>query len=152
MTPPSSSQPLGRVLALLAALALAMQTGCSSAPTGVEVNGQVLVDGAPLEKGSIVLTPQAGTVAPKRAVPIVNGEFKFTPEDLLPPGRFRVEIYAEEELPFALDDPRQFAAQKSPVLPRNPIAAEFNSQSRLVAELTGPDPQTLKFEVKRARK
>ena len=149
MTPFRSNYCRNAIRALCLTLAVSVLIGCTGEPKGLVVSGHVQVHNAPLAKGSIVLSPLAGTKAPKRAARIENGQFEFTPQDLLQQGKYRVEIYADEELPFALDDPQQFAAQKSRVLPKNPIAAEFNSQSKLEAELSGDGPHTLSFSVTR---
>jgi hypothetical protein len=147
----TSSQRNACAVGLLVALVGLAMPGCGSAPEGVEVSGQLLMQDAPLAQGSLILIPQPGTSGPKVATRIENGQFKFTPRDLVQPGHYRVEIYADDELPFALDDPQQFAAQKSRTLPQNPIAAEFNRESRLVADLSGAGPHQLSFTVTRAK-
>lgn len=136
---------------LLVAIAGLALPGCGSKPQGLEASGQVLLQGAPLAQGSLILIPLPGTSAPKVATRIENGQFKFTPRDLVQAGHYRVEIYADEELSFALDDPQQFAAQKTWALPQNPIAAEFNRESRLVADLSGAGPHELSYTVTRAK-
>lgn len=134
---------------LCCALLCAFTLGCSDgAPERVAIRGSVNVDGAPLPKGSIVFVPTSGTEGPRAAGTIENGSYTI-PKDQGPVvGKMRVEIFAEQNLGFALDDAEDVVRNAVPneVIPPNPIPPEYNQESTLVRE-TLPGDNTLDFEI-----
>lgn len=110
--------------------------GCG--PSGVKkypVSGTVKLSDGPLPDGHIVLMPVEGGGAPD-ADKIVDGKFAFQAT----PGKKRVEITASRE-----------SGPVDPVMGQAPreeyIAAEYNVESKLTAEVTSSGPNTFEFTV-----
>jgi hypothetical protein len=55
---------------------LFLTSGCSSNYAGVNLTGQITVDGAPIEDGFISITPSEGNRGIGVRVPITNGSYK----------------------------------------------------------------------------
>ncbi|TWT32773.1 hypothetical protein [Blastopirellula retiformator] len=121
-------------LLLLSAMVAAL--GCTPGkpePTRVDVTGQVLIDGKPLDKGLIHFkTVSAGSID---SLDIVDGKFAGKVE----PGSRRVEIAAFR--PAAGGTPGMDAGEV------NYIPAKYNSSSKLTADVTEAGPNDFKFDV-----
>ena len=140
------SQPTNTLVFLAAVLGFC--AGCDSdGPLRAAVRGTVSVDGKPLKKGSIVFVPVEGTKGPKAAGQIIDGSYEL-PEELGPVvGRVRVEIRAEQNLGFALDDPSQFTRYGGHRLPANPIPARYNERSQLVKRTVAGEVNRFDFAI-----
>jgi len=68
--------------------------GCQkqSPSDGVTVDGKVLLDGKPVERGTISLVPQPGLAGPSGGAPIQDGTFTIPAIQKLMPGDYRVEV------------------------------------------------------------
>lgn len=121
-------------LLLLSAIVAAL--GCTPGkpePARVDVSGQVLIDGEPLDKGLIHFkTVSAGSID---SLDIVDGKFAGKVE----PGSRRVEIAAFR--PAAGGTPGMDAGEV------NYIPAKYNSKSKLTADVTEAGPNDFKFDV-----
>lgn len=108
--------------------------GCGS--SDIEVKGKVTIDGAPLAEGEIIFEDVKGLVTPVGSK-IKNGEYVV----LMLPGAKKVKIQASR--PAKKIDPLMgSAAQEARISP------EFNTQSKLTADIKpGPQP-SLDFQVK----
>jgi hypothetical protein len=80
----------GRIALLFLALGLA---GCGSDPRA-GIHGQVLLDGEPLEVGSILFQPAEGTQSPNAGASIIDGDYEVPRAKGPMAGSYRVEIHA----------------------------------------------------------
>jgi hypothetical protein len=121
---------------LLACLVLA---GCSSGSKEtepVQISGTVKVDGNPLPEGSISFVGEQGTVPD--VLTIQNGTF----EGKAKPGKKKVEIrgFRAAKAPPTATEPEDFK--------ENYIGEEFNTKSKLTAEVTESGVNPSSFDVK----
>lgn len=80
-----------RTCVLLVHFTLAAALGCSQGPEMGTVEGHVTLDGKPLVKGAVRLSPLDG-LAQTAGAPIQNGKFSIQAK----PANYRVEISATE--------------------------------------------------------
>jgi hypothetical protein len=99
------------------------------------VAGRVTVGGAPLAKGRILFVPVAPNTGPAASATIVDGQYTLACDAGPIVGQNRVEVEAEVDLGFAIDDEAAFAARGGRPLPPNPIPPAFNRQSTLAVEI-----------------
>lgn len=131
---------------LLALLVLA--GGCAeSGPPRVAVSGEVLINGSPLENGTITFVPVEETKGPKASAHVENGHYKLARSRGPMVGKLRVEILASQDLGFALDDPEQFDSKAPLKLPQNPISPKFNVHSKLTCEATKGNENRFNFNL-----
>jgi hypothetical protein len=116
----------------------------------VPITGRVTVAGQPLEAGRILFIPMAPTDGPATSAGIINGSYSLSHHEGPIVGKHRVEVEAELPLGFAIDDEQAFARRGGKRLPPNPIPAEFNLRSKLVAEISADKENTFDVEVPRA--
>jgi hypothetical protein len=106
-------------------------TGCG-ASDGVDrasVSGKVTFDGQPVQEGSIVFTPTAGTTGPMCFVAIANGSYSIAAGDRGPVvGKHKVAIEAYRDA-GTVDDGG--APLKDQIVP-----AKYNKETTLVVEVT----------------
>jgi hypothetical protein len=123
------------LLVLLAVL------GCGPAsPKRYPVSGSVtLADGSLLPEGKIAFMTTDG--AQPDGGSIKNGKYSFTAL----PGKKKVEITATREV--GAPDPSMGAPRKEQY-----IAAEFNTQTKLEAEVTAAGPNQFDFKVAEEKK
>jgi len=108
--------------------------GCGSSE--IEVKGKVTIEGVPLSDGEIIFEDSKGLVTPV-GTKIKNGEYTV----LMLPGAKTVKIQASR--PAKKIDPVMGSAAKEAR-----IGPEFNTQSKLTADIKpGPQP-SLDFQVK----
>jgi hypothetical protein len=120
-----------RVVLVAVALAAA---GCGGSES--EVSGTVTVDGQPLKEGDIIFEAADGSVTPA-AGKIVDGKYSLK----ILPGPKKVRINASR--PTRKPDPVMGAAARESM-----IAAEFNEQTRLTADIKAGRQTGVDFEVK----
>ncbi len=133
----------------LAALLLAVLPGCGDAGLQrVAVQGNVTVDGQALKNGSITFIPTEGTVGPKASGQVADGTYELNKEDGPMIGKLRVEIRADQELAYELDDPEDFDAKAPRVLLKNPIPPQFNDRSTLIRETKKGETNEFNFDIK----
>lgn len=81
-------------LSLLCVLILGM-VGCGkSGPERIPLSGKVTYNGEPIEDGEIAFQPEPGTDAPPTSAPILDGEYKLSPNFEMVPGTYKVMIRA----------------------------------------------------------
>jgi hypothetical protein len=122
---------VARAVLLAAALGVA---GCGGSEA--EVSGSVTVDGQPLKDGDIIFEAADGSITPA-AGKIVDGTYALK----VLPGPKKVRINASR--PTKKPDPVMGAAARESM-----IAAEFNEQTRLTADIKGGRQTGVNFEVK----
>jgi len=82
-------------LIIAVGLLLAIQAGCNSKSRGtVEIQGQVMLDGQPVQSGTISFNPDSGMVGPTSGAEIRDGHYKVSAGQVSSPreGLHRVEI------------------------------------------------------------
>ena len=124
---------------LLAFCLCPLAFGCGEGSGRLPVAGNVSLDGSPLPDGSIVLIPIAPLKGPKVAAEIKGGEFALSAAEGPVQGQHRVEIYANTETETPLDNPLAFA--KNPVLPKQLVPPQYNSQSSLQLETSADEEE-----------
>jgi hypothetical protein len=126
-------KPPYRILVIALVAVLASQAGCAGGPAFGELNGEVTLDGVPLQEGVIHFSPLDGSTATASAL-IVEGRFQLR----VPVATHRVKISAPKL-------PKGFKSSKD--LKRGTV-----DEGEALAELIPPrynrDSQ-LTFEVKR---
>jgi hypothetical protein len=130
--------------------------GCGSppGPTRVAVEGEVLLDGSPLEEGMIRFIPAKGVDGPAATAKVIHGQFSLTRREGPVVGRHRVEIEATGYQDFTIDDEEAFAAAfarnpRSP-LGQNPVPTGYNERSTLTAQISEPGPRHFEFTLSSA--
>ena len=105
--------------ALGLALVAVCLVGCGSSDglTRVVVNGDVRLNGAPVEKGQIRFIPQVGTKGPVYIQEILDGKYTCDRAGGVPVGQHRIEILAwDPSVPFpkgpGAPTPKQLAPEK----------------------------------------
>ncbi len=138
-------------LSVALVIAAAIGNGCGrepASPPRFPVTGSVTVNGEPLEAGRIRFSPLAGTATPGTSVGVVNGSYSTTVEEGLMVGSYRVEIEANENLGFELDDDVAYAQRGGKPLPPNPIPPQFNRNSTLEATVIADADNDFPFDLK----
>ena len=124
-------------------LAMTICTGCSPAELPrYAVEGQVTLDGKPVNGASIIFTPQGAGLA--AAADIVDGHFAL-PENVGPTaGEFSVRINPHDpELEAAQADPSLLVkAHRKPSIPK-----VYRSDGRLSATITSQPMEPLVFQL-----
>lgn len=130
-------------LPAVAGCLLALLVGCGQGVKRQMIEGTVTLDGKPLEKGYITLTPQAGTASPTAGAPIARGSFSIAAAGGVFAGKFRVEITSTRPSNKTVRTPRGvFSNVDEQFLP-----ARYNTQSELTVEVKSDAPNQLKFEL-----
>ncbi len=106
---------------------------------GAPVTGKVMLDGAPLDQGSVAFTPAAGGDGGSIAT-VTAGSYSLPPENGLPPGRYVVRINSVE----GGADPNAMPGESKPAKER--IPKSWNSQSKHEIEVVEGD-NVFPFEV-----
>jgi hypothetical protein len=125
---------------------VALIAGCSEPdPLGrVEVTGEVLVDGRPLDAGAIMLEP--GPSGPPTAVgsTIRAGAFAIDRSEGPAPGTYRVRIYASsrEQAP-----PPRGASDRKPRAMIERIPEDYNAKSTRMIEIRADESNHLRFDI-----
>jgi len=134
-------------ITLACALAALAVGGCgnSDALSRGAVQGRVTIGGQPLAKGRILFLPTAPSTGPTVSAPIVGGQYELPLRAGPVAGVNRVEVEAEVDLGFAIDDEAAFAKRGGRPLPTNPIPREFNVQSQLTVPIKAGENN--KFDV-----
>jgi hypothetical protein len=140
-----------RTAALLSLAALTV-AGCSdSGPARAPIQGLVTLGGQPLAAGRILFTPAAPNQGPATSARIVNGEYELPSEEGPIVGTNRIQIEADLDLGFALDDEQAFARRGGKPLPPNPVPPEFNANSTIVVDVKAGDENTYDVTIPQSR-
>ena len=129
------------------ALALAMMcaSGCgqSGLPRGA-VKGRVTIGGQPLASGRVLFLPSQG---PTVSAVIVNGEYQLPRHEGPAAGANRVEVEADMNLGFAIDDEAAFTKRGGRPLPPNLVPAAFNRDSKLTIDIRCGEDHSLDISI-----
>jgi len=119
---------------------------CGCAPKRVAIEGNVTLDGQPLDEAVIVFVP-AVEGRKKTGAKIATGKYRLAQADGLLPGEYRVEIADDPPLALAHADA---AAQPSVLAARRALPRKYAHDSPLQLELTRGGPVTFDFELSSA--
>jgi hypothetical protein len=126
---------------------LVLMAGCDTEPSGETVCGVVTIEGQPMTEGLITFAPMGTTTGPKVSALIDSGAYSVLSTEGIHAGLFRVEILGLPPGVKALasgGDHSQLSLQKSPY---REVAAEFNFQSVLTANLESGVANQFDFQV-----
>ena len=120
-------------------------TGCghSGLPRG-SVKGRVTVGGQPMASGRILFLPAEG---PAVSAVVANGEYQLPRSEGPIAGANRVEVEADKNLGFAIDDEAAFAERGGRPLPPNAVPPDFNRNSKLSIEIKSGEDHSLDITI-----
>jgi hypothetical protein len=137
---------------LMSVLSLCLISGCSGGD-GVRrapATGTVTVDGTPLPKGRIVLTPEEGNVALIATALIESGRFEMPARFGPVPGNHRVEIVSTDDGGYAPDDEdamKRWIAEGRKPIKIIEIPPQYRGDGVLKATVTADGPNQLTFDL-----
>lgn len=144
---------MGKPIQLIAFAILGLALlGCGpSNPAGrVAVSGQVTLDGAPIDAGTIEFSPQDQGLG--SGGKIESGRYALEAHRGLPPGKYLVRVYAPK-LPAGAKAPNPNAPPGLPGTESNflgveRVSAKYNAATTLAVEVPATtDPQVFDFAV-----
>jgi len=131
-----------RLVSLLCLTSLVI--GCSSS-SRAEVYGTVLLDGQPIEEGSIQFIPTDGTTGPSTGGVISKGKYHIYSRDGAVVGKNRVELRSFKMSNQKIQDPTAPPGTLT-TLRVQAFPPEYNDQSTVVKEIR-PGSNTIDFDV-----
>ncbi len=145
MTTVSKRISCRQCLQVLACLVLAVVVGCGQGnPRGRRaISGRVTLDGQPLDAGNIRFLPQEADGVGSGAV-IANGEHRLDKLQGLPPGTYRVQIFATGD---ALPPEEIGIAGGFPPPGTERIPPQYNTASTLTIEVAERGSTTFDFDL-----
>ena len=126
---------------------LILISGCGPRSNRLAVNGEVTLDGTPLDEGSIRLTTSGGGKLFASGAMIQEGQFHIPQESGLPLGTYRVEISAPNT---KVPPVAQKVAPGEPALPPTAperIPVEYNSASKHTVEVSADGDNSFRFDI-----
>jgi hypothetical protein len=130
-----------------AILGVVMFVGCGPRSDRLEVTGNVKLDGAALDQGSIRFTSTGTEKLIASGATIASGEFILPQEKGLPPGTYLVDISSPDTTgPLVVHK----SAPGEPTLPptaRERIPAEYNSESKQTIDVTLDGDNYFEFDI-----
>jgi hypothetical protein len=136
---------LGAFLPML----LLLFAGCGSRSDRLAVSGEVTLDGAAVDAGSIHLTSTGNGKLFASGTMIQNGTFHIPQEKGLPPGKYRVEISSPDTAaPLAVYKGAPGEPALPPTAPER-IPPEYNYKSKQTVEVTTDGDNHFKFDIVR---
>jgi hypothetical protein len=121
--------------------------GCgASGPKRGAVEGQVLIDGRPLDAGTINFYPAEGTVGPSTGTTITNGAYRLSQDKGPIVGKNRVEIRGNRKTGKKIPDPMAMDPNKLVDEIVEAVPADYNTNSTLVRDIN-PGTNTHDFEL-----
>jgi hypothetical protein len=137
-------------------LAVGLAAGCSGSGDDLPrepVWGTVTLDNQPLATGVIQFGPAdkaAGAALNSAGGQITDGKFSISREQGLVPGKYNVAINAAEKTEKT--KPEQPGARKRSELAKELIPAQYNSQTKLTAEVKKGGGNDFAFTLESAKK
>jgi len=104
----------------------------------VSIAGSVTIADQPLSGAVITFEPMPGTPGPKASGVVLDGQYRIEPSAGLRPGQFRVRISML---------PSEMLSSVAPDSAKLVIAAEFDSDSKLRADLQPTESNQADFQV-----
>jgi hypothetical protein len=121
-----------------------IQTGCSSDKSRGAVSGQVKLDGKPIERGSILLSPMEGVKGEPASGEIAAGRYQLSGKAAPAVGWNRVDIHALRKTGRTVPKPLPMHGTMEEEV--EAVAPRFNAESTLKVEIK-PGENTADFEV-----
>ena len=112
------------------------------------VQGEVLLDGRPLESGAILFAPTGATRGPRAGGRVDNGRYEISESDGPVIGTLRVEIRSSVDLGYDITDPEQSVLHAREPLPPNLVPPRYNEHSTLVVETRADGDNTFDFHLR----
>ena len=132
----------------LGLLGMCVAAGCgASGPARSAVEGTVTVGGQPLPAGRVIFTPVGRNVGPAVTVRVNAGRYQTDKATGPVVGKNRVDVEADLDLGFALDDEEAFARRGAAPIPPSPIPPEFNVTAQLNVEIKPGEVNTYDIPV-----
>jgi len=132
-------------------LGLAVLAGCGPAnPLGRKaVWGNVTLDGQPLERGNISFDPVERSGGIRSGGLIAAGAYSISAEDGLPPGKYKVRIFAAQANPPDMKGPDggPLPAPAAELPGRSLIPPQYNVQSDIVREVKADGRNQFDFAI-----
>jgi hypothetical protein len=125
-----------------------LAVGCGDSKRAA-VNGTVLVDGKPLETGSINFFPAEDTTGPTAGARVDNGKYSIAQQNGVVVGKNKVEIRGLRKTGRKIRDPRLGDREMDEM--EVIIPPEYNVESKMVKTIS-PGTNTLDFELHGIRK
>jgi len=139
-----SSRRRGFVLGVGLGLAALIAAGCNDdGPVRQAVTGTVALDGKPLATGSITFVPVGGLTA--ATAEVVDGAFQTSRSTGPAPGRYQVEITAEQPTGKTIPHPDLPGTTIEEV--RGVVPPRYNVRTELTAEVKPDANDPFKFDL-----
>jgi hypothetical protein len=123
------------------------QSGCGPKSDRLAVSGKVVLNGTPLDSGSIRFTSVAGQKLFSSGAVIDSGEFDIPQEKGLPPGTYQLEISSpDENAPPVVYRGAPGEPRLPPTAPER-IPPEYNTNSKHTIEVTADSDNHFVFEI-----
>jgi hypothetical protein len=106
------------------------------------IEGKVLLDGAPLDHGSVRFEPDGAKVGISAGAVIDNGSFVINVDKGLPTGKYKVSISSPEG---GSTEPKMPDPNTPP--PRERIPAKYNTETELAINVDGTIVNEIVFEL-----
>jgi hypothetical protein len=133
---------------LPAMVALAILAGCGPASDRLAVTGNVTLDGAPLDRGSIRFSSLGDQKLSVSGGLIQEGEYTIAQEKGLRPGKYRVQITSPDLNAPPVMAPATPSTPSFPVQPER-IPPEYNVNSKQTVEVTPDGDNRFVFDIVR---
>lgn len=120
--------------------------GCGPTTDRLPIAGQVRLDGAPLDSGTIRFTPEDRSVTLSAGAKIREGSYDIPREKGLPPGRYWLQITSPDR---SGEKVRVGAGPGNPgvLVAKERIPESFNLRSQHVVELTPSGDNRFDFDI-----
>lgn len=120
--------------------------GCGPTDDRLRIQGAVMLDGQPLDRGTIRFTSEDPTATKSAGAKIRDGEFDVPREKGLPPGRYRLQITSPDRSGEMV---RVGVGNGNPgiLVARERIPESYNIRSEHVVELTASGDNTFEFDI-----
>jgi hypothetical protein len=133
------------ILAGILALGLSGCEGRTDDLPREAVSGSVKLDGQPLAKGIIQFAPTSDKVTTTARGEIIDGNYSISRAEGLVPGTYKVAISAFDNVEGA--KALHGAPGKVGPPPKNIVPKQYNTASKLTAEIKGGQDNTFPFEI-----
>lgn len=146
-------QTIRSLTASLGLLTVISTMGCGySGPPRVPVRGAIQFKNEMLKSGRISFTPIDGSKGPTAVAVVTEGFYDFNATNGPVVGKHKIQIEAMIDPGFAMDDEAAYANQirekgGAPILPQQPIPAEYNQRSTLTVEVSPTGEKKLDFSL-----
>lgn len=140
----SSRHDLRVVVSVLLFSGISGLAGCSQQErvSRQRIEGKVLLDGAPLDHGSVRFEPEGATIGISAGAVVNQGRFVINVDKGLPTGKYKVAISSPEGGPTEAKMP-----DPNTPPPRERIPAKYNLQTELSVDVDGEMVNEIVFEL-----